>query len=123
MYTSKVDVAISTLRAELATRIERARAGEEVVVTDRGKPVVRLLPVNGAPLLDQLVSTGVLSRPQRTDRPKAVGEPGSPQPGRWPSRSATNGADEMAIVYFDSSAFVKLLVEEDGSRLAAALWN
>lgn len=29
----------------------------------------------------------------------------------------------MAIVYFDSSAFVKLLVEENGSELAAALWD
>lgn len=29
----------------------------------------------------------------------------------------------MAIVYFDSSAFVKLLVDEDGSDLAAMLWD
>ncbi|WP_309616927.1 type II toxin-antitoxin system VapC family toxin [Salinibacterium sp.] len=29
----------------------------------------------------------------------------------------------MAIVYFDSSAFVKLVVEEDGSNLAADLWD
>jgi predicted nucleic acid-binding protein len=29
----------------------------------------------------------------------------------------------MAIVYFDSSAFVKLLVEEAGSDLAADLWD
>lgn len=29
----------------------------------------------------------------------------------------------MAIVYFDSSALVKLVVEEDGSDLAAALWD
>lgn len=29
----------------------------------------------------------------------------------------------MAIVYFDSSAFIKLLVEEEGSYLAAALWD
>lgn len=29
----------------------------------------------------------------------------------------------MAIVYFDSSAFVKLVVEEDGSEFAAALWD
>ena len=27
------------------------------------------------------------------------------------------------IVYFDSSAYVKLLVEEEGSALAAALWD
>lgn len=29
----------------------------------------------------------------------------------------------MAIVYFDSSALVKLVVEEDGSEVAAALWD
>ena len=29
----------------------------------------------------------------------------------------------MAIVYFDSSAFVKLFVEEAGSTLAIDLWN
>jgi uncharacterized protein len=29
----------------------------------------------------------------------------------------------VAIVYFDSSAFVKLVVEEHGSNLAAALWD
>lgn len=29
----------------------------------------------------------------------------------------------MAIVYLDSSAFVKLLVQEDGSDIAAALWD
>ena len=29
----------------------------------------------------------------------------------------------MVVVYFDSSALVKLLVEEEGSDLAAALWD
>jgi uncharacterized protein len=29
----------------------------------------------------------------------------------------------MAIVYFDSSALVKLLVEEDGTDLASQLWD
>lgn len=29
----------------------------------------------------------------------------------------------MAIVYFDSSAFVKLIIEEDGSDQAAELWD
>jgi len=29
----------------------------------------------------------------------------------------------VAIVYFDSSAFVKLLVDENGSDLAAVLWD
>lgn len=66
-----MDVAISTLRAELASWIERARSGEEVVVTDRGTPVARLLPVTTAPLLEQLVQRGVLSKPHRAARPSA----------------------------------------------------
>lgn len=73
LYIEFMDVAISAFRAELSRWIERARAGEEVVVTDRGIPVARLLPVDTAPLLDQLVQRGVLSRPRRADRPAARG--------------------------------------------------
>jgi uncharacterized protein len=29
----------------------------------------------------------------------------------------------VAVVYFDSSAFVKLVVEEEGSAFAADLWD
>jgi len=68
-----MDVAISTLRAELSMWIERARSGEEVVVTDRGTPVARLLAVDTAPLLDRLIASGVLSKPRRDDRPAARG--------------------------------------------------
>lgn len=73
LYIGFMDVAISTFRADLSRWIERARAGEEIVVTDRGTPVARLLPVETAPLLDQLVKRGVLSRPRRADRPAARG--------------------------------------------------
>ena len=66
-----MDVPISTLRAELSSWIERARAGEEIVVTDRGTPVARLLAVDTAPLLEQLIERGVLGKPRRTDRPVA----------------------------------------------------
>ncbi len=37
----------------------------------RGTPVVLLLAVDTAPLLDQLIRDGVLSRPHRPDRPAA----------------------------------------------------
>ena len=66
-----MDVAISMLRAELSSWIERAHAGDEVVITDRGIPVARLVPVASAPLLDRLVQEGVLSRPRSLDRPVA----------------------------------------------------
>ncbi len=73
MYAWLVDVAISTLRAELSSWIERVRAGEEVVVTDRGRPVVRLVAVDAAPLLAQLEQRGVLSAPPRAARPSGRG--------------------------------------------------
>ncbi len=73
MYSWQMDVAISALRAELSSWIERARAGEEVVVTDRGTPVARLLAVDTAPLIDQLVQQGALSKPRRAQRPVARG--------------------------------------------------
>jgi len=68
-----MDVAISTLRAELSSWIERAQTGEEIIVTDRGIPVARLLPVDTAPLLEQLIRRGVLNKPRRADRPAARG--------------------------------------------------
>lgn len=68
-----MDVAISALRAGLSSWIERAQAGEEIIVTDRGTPVVRLLAVDTAPLLDQLIQRGVLSRPRLAERPAARG--------------------------------------------------
>ncbi len=68
-----MDVTVTTLRAELSSWIDRVQAGEEIVVTDRGTPVARLLPVDAAPLLEQLVRRGVLSKPRCVDRPAARG--------------------------------------------------
>jgi prevent-host-death family protein len=75
LYSTAMDVAVSTLRAELADWIERVRAGEEVVVTERGIPVARLVAVDTAPLLERLTREGVLSRPRRAGRPTASGTP------------------------------------------------
>ncbi|MCV2488049.1 type II toxin-antitoxin system prevent-host-death family antitoxin [Geodermatophilus sp. YIM 151500] len=70
-----MDVPVSTLRAELADWIDRVRRGEEVVVTDRGTPVARLIAVDSTPLLERLTREGVLGRPRRTARPTASGAP------------------------------------------------
>ncbi|HEY0168914.1 MAG TPA: type II toxin-antitoxin system prevent-host-death family antitoxin [Jatrophihabitans sp.] len=68
-----MDVAISRLRAELSGWIEHVRTGEEVVITERGVPVARLLPIDTAPLIERLTEQGVLGRPERADRPSARG--------------------------------------------------
>lgn len=81
MYTVDMDVAMSTLRAHLSEWVDRARAGEEVLVTDRGVPVARLVGVDAAPVLERLVAEGVIGRAGRAPRPRAAGRPRAPAKG------------------------------------------
>lgn len=60
-----MDVAISDLRANLKSFIERAAAGERVVVTDRGVPVARLVSADHEELLDRLSREGLVTRAAR----------------------------------------------------------
>jgi len=66
-----VDVAISDLRANLKSYVERAKAGERIVVTERGVPVARLGPAEEESLLDRLEREGVLTRAKTKKRPVA----------------------------------------------------
>ncbi|MGH9113530.1 MAG: type II toxin-antitoxin system Phd/YefM family antitoxin [Acidimicrobiales bacterium] len=68
-----MDVAISELRSNLREWVDRARAGDDVVVTERGVPVARLVAVEAASLVERLERDGVLSRPTTTKRPRATG--------------------------------------------------
>ncbi len=68
-----MDVAVTELRAQLSTWLDRARAGEEVVITERGIPVARLTGVDSASLIERLTAEGVISAPLRPTRPKASG--------------------------------------------------
>ena len=67
-----MDVAVSTFRSHLSEWLDRAREGEEVVITDRGVPVARLTAVASTPLLERLTAEGVIGRPRRQTRPKAT---------------------------------------------------
>jgi prevent-host-death family protein len=73
MYAYSMDVAITELRSNLRTWIDRARAGADVVVTERGIPVARLVGVDAASLIERLERDGVLSRPTAAKRPRATG--------------------------------------------------
>ena len=42
-----MEVGIREFSADLSRFVKRANAGEEFVVTDHGKPVARLVPMNG----------------------------------------------------------------------------
>lgn len=68
-----MDVPITELRARLADWIGHARSGEEVVITDRGVPVARLVSIDSAPILERLAAEGVIGPADRAHRPVAAG--------------------------------------------------
>ena len=65
-----MEVGIRELRADLSRFVKRVREGEEIVVTDRGKAVARLVPVGGERKIDRLIREGVVTRAPRPWRGK-----------------------------------------------------
>lgn len=71
-----MEVGIRQLRSNLSDYLDRVRDGDEVVVTDRGSAVARIVPIVGGRALDRLVAEGLVtpctkptrSRPRRRVR-------------------------------------------------------
>jgi prevent-host-death family protein len=55
-----MDVGIRELRAGLSRYVARVKDGEEIVVTDHGKAVAKLVPLNGERKIDRLIREGVV---------------------------------------------------------------
>ena len=55
-----MEVGIRALRDRLSEFVERVRAGEELVVTDRGRAVARLVPMDHVGALDGLIRVGLV---------------------------------------------------------------
>lgn len=58
-----MEVAVSDLRAHLSHWIDRARDGQDVIVTERGVPVARLAGVDSTSTIERLTRNGVISTP------------------------------------------------------------
>jgi len=64
-----MEVGVRELRNNLSRYLERVRDGEEVVVTDRGRAVARVLPVGTERALDRLIAEGVVTPARHAKRP------------------------------------------------------
>jgi prevent-host-death family protein len=65
-----VVTSIATLKASLSEFLVGVKAGGEVIVTERGRPVARIVPYeSGGAELDELVRTGQVRR-SRSRLPK-----------------------------------------------------
>jgi len=60
---------IAELKASLSETLARVKAGEEVLVTEHGRPIARIVPLSSAApeaATDELVRAGVLRVPEHT---------------------------------------------------------
>ena len=65
-------VGIRELKAKLSEYVSRAASGEEIVVTDRGRPVARLIGLEGASMIERGVEEGWITPASRTRLEPAV---------------------------------------------------
>jgi prevent-host-death family protein len=61
-----MEVGIRELKAKLSSYIDRAAAGETVIVTDRARPVARLTAYSTDSMLDRGIEEGWIEAPRRT---------------------------------------------------------
>ncbi len=64
---SSTEVGIRDLRDHLSRWIDRVRRGDELVVTDHGKAVARIVPIDTPRPLDRLIAAGKVT-PASSDR-------------------------------------------------------
>lgn len=68
-----MEVGVRELRDNLSRYLDRVREGDEIVVTDRGRAIARVVPVGAERVLDRLIAEGVVT-PAR-QRKRRAGKP------------------------------------------------
>ena len=63
-----MEVGVKELRNHLSRYLQRVRDGDEVVVTDRGRAIARVVPVGAERVLDRLIAEGVVTPARQPKR-------------------------------------------------------
>ncbi|MGH9294200.1 MAG: type II toxin-antitoxin system Phd/YefM family antitoxin [Acidimicrobiales bacterium] len=63
-----MEVGIRELRNHLSDYLDRVRDGAEIVVTERGTAVARVVPISGGRALDRLIQEGLVTPAARSTR-------------------------------------------------------
>jgi prevent-host-death family protein len=67
--TSRIEVGVRELKNHLSQYLDRVQEGQEVVVTDRGRPIARLSALDRpADRLADLIASGAVRPPRSTER-------------------------------------------------------
>jgi prevent-host-death family protein len=65
-------IGVRELRDHLSSYLEDVKAGGELVVTERGRPIARLVPASAGTRLERLISEGVVTPPSAPRRPSST---------------------------------------------------
>jgi prevent-host-death family protein len=66
-----MEVGVRELRNHLSRYLHRVRDGDEVVVTDRGRAIARVVPVGSERVLDRLIAEGIVTPARQPKRQAA----------------------------------------------------
>ena len=69
-----MEVGVRELRNHLSRYLDRVRDGNELIVTDRGHAIARVVPVGSEPVLDRLIAEGIVTpaHEKRSRAPKPI---------------------------------------------------
>lgn len=62
------ELGIRELRDGLSRHLAAVKAGATITVTDHGRPIARLVPINAPSALDRLLAEGLITRAQAPKR-------------------------------------------------------
>lgn len=68
-----MEAGVRELRDHLSRYLEAVRAGDEVTVTDHGRAVARLVPIDRPRPLDRLIAEGLVTAARAPKRPRSGG--------------------------------------------------
>lgn len=89
-----LEVGVRELRDNLSALLKQVREGHEFTVTDRGKPVARIVPIEGLSKLEQLIADGKVALPKRPRRPASEHEVARVEEDLTPFVLWARGSDE-----------------------------
>ena len=69
-HNGHMEAGVRELRDHLSRYLDAVRDGEEVTVTDHGKAVARLVPLDRPRVLDQLIAEGLVTPARSPKRPR-----------------------------------------------------
>lgn len=62
-------IGVRDLRDSLSRHLAEVRAGNEITVTDHGRPVARIVPIGAESGLEALIRAGIVTLPKGPRRP------------------------------------------------------